>query len=101
MRLSDEFGGTSQTRCVRAALGEAARFIFVPVRSGKGLTKVSDEEAVKAEPLAVEPAREAELAEILKALREIVSELKDVNTSLRAIARSQAHQATQKRPQNS
>jgi hypothetical protein len=47
-------------------------------------------------------AREAYLAEIAKALAEIVSELKEVNTSLRAIARSQAQQATQKRPpQNS
>ncbi|HEX8118588.1 MAG TPA: hypothetical protein VF521_15030 [Pyrinomonadaceae bacterium] len=46
--------------------------------------------------------REAYLAEIAKALAEIVSELKEVNTSLRAIARSQAQQATQKRPpQNS
>lgn len=38
------------------------------------------------------------LAEIAKALGEIVSELKEVNTSLRAIARSQAQQTTQKRP---
>lgn len=42
--------------------------------------------------------REAYLAEIAKALAEIVLELKEVNTSLRAIARSQAQQATQKRP---
>jgi cell division protein ZapA (FtsZ GTPase activity inhibitor) len=40
------------------------------------------------------------LAEIAKALREVVAELKEVNTSLRAIARSQAQQATQKRPQS-
>jgi hypothetical protein len=39
------------------------------------------------------------LAEIARALGEIVSELKEVNTSLRAIARSQAQRATQKRPQ--
>ncbi len=39
------------------------------------------------------------LAEIAKALGEIVSELKEVNTSLKAIARSQAQQATHKRPQ--
>lgn len=39
------------------------------------------------------------LAEIAKALGEIVSELKEVNSSLRAIARSQAQRATQKRPQ--
>ena len=46
--------------------------------------------------------REAYLAEIAKALGQVVSELKEVNTSLRAIARSQAQQATQKRPpQNS
>ncbi|MBV9926153.1 MAG: hypothetical protein JOZ96_14130 [Acidobacteria bacterium] len=46
--------------------------------------------------------QEVYLAEIAKALGEIVSELKEVNTSLRAIARSQAQQATQKRPpQNS
>jgi len=38
------------------------------------------------------------LAEIAKALGEIVSELKEVNTSLKAIARSQAQRATQKRP---
>ena len=44
--------------------------------------------------------REAYLAEIAKALGEIVSELKEVNTSLKAIARSQAQQATQKRPQS-
>jgi uncharacterized protein YoxC len=37
------------------------------------------------------------LAEVAKALAEIVSELKEVNTSLRAIARSQAQQTTQKR----
>ena len=43
--------------------------------------------------------REEYLAEIARALAEIVSELKEVNTSLRAIARSQAQQATQKRPQ--
>ena len=42
--------------------------------------------------------REAYLAEIARALAEIVSELKEVNTSLRAIARSQAQRATQKRP---
>ena len=41
--------------------------------------------------------REAYLAEIAKALAEVVSELKEVNTSLRAIARSQAQRATQKR----
>jgi hypothetical protein len=39
------------------------------------------------------------LAQIAKALAEIVSELKEVNTSLKAIARSQAQRATQKRPQ--
>ena len=81
-------------------MGEAARFIFAPGRRGKVYPQVAEEEAVKGEPRAGEPAREADLAEILKALREIVSELKDVNTSLRAIARSQAHQATQKRQQN-
>ncbi|MBV8859461.1 MAG: hypothetical protein JOZ02_21190 [Acidobacteria bacterium] len=43
--------------------------------------------------------REVYLAEIAKALGEVVSELKEVNTSLRAIARSQAQRATQKRPQ--
>jgi hypothetical protein len=42
---------------------------------------------------------EVYLAEIARALAEIVSELKEVNTSLRAIARSQAQRATQKRPQ--
>jgi hypothetical protein len=41
---------------------------------------------------------EAHLAEIAKALGEIVAELKELNTSLRAIARSQAQRATQKRP---
>lgn len=42
---------------------------------------------------------EAHLAQIAKTLAEIVVELKEVNTSLRAIARSQAaQQATQKRP---
>lgn len=43
--------------------------------------------------------REVYLAEIARALGELVSELKEVNTSLRAIARSQAQRATQKRPQ--
>jgi hypothetical protein len=43
--------------------------------------------------------RDVYLAEIAKALAEIVSELKEVNTSLRAIARSQAQRTTQKRPQ--
>lgn len=43
--------------------------------------------------------REAYLAEIARALALIVSELKEVNTSLKAIARSQAQQATHKRPQ--
>lgn len=43
--------------------------------------------------------RDEYLAQIARALGEIVSELKEVNTSLRAIARSQAQQATQKRPQ--
>lgn len=42
----------------------------------------------------------AELAEIAKAIRELVAELKEANVSLRAIARSQAQQATQKRPHN-
>ena len=41
--------------------------------------------------------RAEHLAEIAKALGEIVSELREVNTSLRAIARSQAQQSTQKR----
>ena len=42
--------------------------------------------------------REVYLAEIARALAEIVSELREVNTSLKAIARSQAaQQATQKR----
>jgi hypothetical protein len=41
---------------------------------------------------------EAHLAQIAKALGEIVVELREVNTSLRAIARSQAQRATQKRP---
>jgi cell division protein ZapA (FtsZ GTPase activity inhibitor) len=41
---------------------------------------------------------EAHLAQIAKALEELVVELKEVNTSLRAIARSQAQRATQKRP---
>lgn len=41
---------------------------------------------------------EAHLAQIAKALAEIVAELKEVNTSLKAIARSQAQRATQKRP---
>ena len=40
----------------------------------------------------------AHLAQIAKALAEIVAELKEVNTSLKAIARSQAQRATQKRP---
>ncbi len=40
------------------------------------------------------------LAEIAKALRALVAELKEVNTSLRAIARSQAQQATQKHPRS-
>lgn len=43
---------------------------------------------------------EARLAEIAEALREVVRELKEVNTSLKAIARSQAQRATQKRPNN-
>ena len=48
-------------------------------------------------PRAEADARAEYLAEIAKALGEIVSELREVNTSLRAIARSQAQQATQKR----
>ncbi len=61
-----------------------------------------EEETVGAGRPTVADAREAYLAEIARALAEIVSELKEVNTSLRAIARSQAQQATQKRPpQNS
>ncbi len=43
---------------------------------------------------------EARLAEIAKALGEIAAELREINTSLRAIARSQAQQATQKRPRH-
>lgn len=43
--------------------------------------------------------REVYLSEIAKALAEIVSELKEANISLKAIARSQAQRATQKRPQ--
>lgn len=43
---------------------------------------------------------EARLAEIAEALRAVVRELKEVNTSLKAIARSQAQRATQKRPSN-
>ena len=64
---------------------------------------MADEEVVQNGPGADAPARgarDADLAEITRALREIVSELKEVNVSLRSIARSQAQQATtQKRPQ--
>ena len=60
---------------------------------------MEDEEGGLSAPRTGADTREAYLAEIAKALGEIVSELKEVNTSLRAIARSQAQQATQKRPQ--
>lgn len=97
------FGGTVRLVVWRAALGEAARFIFAPGRRGEDSTGVADEDVVQDEPAAGESARdarEADIAQIAGALREIVSELKEVNISLRAIARSQAQQATtQKRPQ--
>lgn len=54
----------------------------------------SDEDGRRAGP----NEGETHLAQIAKALGEIVVELKEVNTSLRAIARSQAQRATQKRP---
>ena len=61
-----------------------------------------DGEGGRAERRAGGGEGEVYLAEIARALGEIVSELKEVNTSLRAIARSQAQRATQKRPpQNS
>jgi len=56
------------------------------------------EEDEEGGPRAEADVRAEYLAEIAKALGEIVSELREVNTSLRAIARSQAQQATQKRP---
>jgi hypothetical protein len=58
-----------------------------------------DEEEAGGEGQSEADGREAYLAEIARALGELVSELKEVNTSLRAIARSQAQRATQKRPQ--
>lgn len=58
-----------------------------------------DEEGGRAGRPAGADEREVYLAEIARALAEIVSELKEVNTSLRAVARSQAQQSTQKRPQ--
>jgi len=60
---------------------------------------VEDEEAGRPVQRTEADTREAYLAEIAKALGEIVSELREINTSLRAVARSQAQQATQKRPQ--
>lgn len=80
--------------------GGGGPLYFCAGRAREGPTRVSDEEVVKGEPQAGAQAREADLAEIAKALREIVNELKEVNTSLKAIARSQAHQATQKRQHN-
>lgn len=78
----------------RAALGEAARLSFAR------LMRTDEEEESRDGQSAGADAREAHLAEIARALNEIVSELKEVNTSLRAIARSQAaQQATQKRTQ--
>lgn len=58
-----------------------------------------DEEAGETGHRTEADGREVYLAEIARALAEIVSELKEANTSLRAIARSQAQRATQKRPQ--
>jgi hypothetical protein len=59
---------------------------------------MADEEGDRGVPRAGSDGGEAHLAQIAKALAEIVSELKEVNTSLKAIARSQAQRATQKRP---
>jgi hypothetical protein len=78
-------------------LGEAARFPFA--ESGGGRFMRADEGGDEPTGRRTEAdGREVYLAEIARALAEIVSELKEVNTSLRAIARSQAQQATQKRP---
>jgi hypothetical protein len=60
--------------------------------------RTNEEEGGRAGRRAESDQGEVYLAEIAKALAEIVSELKEVNTSLRAIARSQAQRATQKRP---
>lgn len=58
-----------------------------------------DEEEAGGEGRGEADGQEVYLAQIARALGELVSELKEVNTSLRAIARSQAQRATQKRPQ--
>ncbi|MFL6337279.1 MAG: hypothetical protein ACJ754_28605 [Pyrinomonadaceae bacterium] len=59
--------------------------------------RTEDEEGTRAGRSAGADERDLYLSEIAKALALIVSELKEVNTSLRAIARSQAQRATQKR----
>jgi hypothetical protein len=61
--------------------------------------RADEEEGGRAGQRAEADERDVHLAKIAKALAELVSELREVNTSLRAIARSQAQQATQKRPQ--
>ena len=63
----------------------------------RGLMREEDGEGGRAGPPAEADVKAEYLAEIARALGEIVSELREVNTSLRAIARSQAQQATQKR----
>ena len=62
---------------------------------------MADEEGDRGERRAASNDGAAHLAQIAKALEQLVAELKEVNTTLRAIARSQAMQATQKRPPQS
>jgi hypothetical protein len=81
----------------RAALGEAARFPFA-LGGGGRLMRTEGEEGGREGRRAVADERDVYLAEIARALAEIVSELKEANTSLKAIARSQAQRATQRRP---
>lgn len=81
----------------RVALGEATRLPFLWPEA-RTLMQEDEEAGGRTSQSAGDAENRAHLAEIAKALVEIVSELKEVNTSLRAIARSQAQRATQRRP---
>lgn len=85
-------------------MGQAGRFggggpLCFCQDGGSGLMREDDEEGGREKGHPGVAEREVYLAEMAKALAEVVAELKEVNTSLKAIARSQAQQASQKRPQ--